>query len=254
MVRKSCILASLILSSFSLEYVLKEYLIDSKGYRGITPFWEYPCPRTWSTRIDNDLHTCFPKRPEEVSCTALSLSYNVREAKELFVNIQTITRQCTQLKHHINCTGKFYLSINYQINESSYKRLILPDEIPKTVFKKEIPFIDANDTVSFSVDQNYKSMKLGFQVPFYCGAIKSVSVYYYLCPAKTNALIDFPEVSAPSKISSPSISVGTCTKNTVKRSSSHHLSMKCYYNGTVEVFGGCECEAGYTKNKNFCEG
>ena len=257
MVCRSCILVSLILSSFSLEYGLKEYLLDSKGYQGITRFWEYPCPITWSTANNNELITCFPKIPEKASCTALSVSYNVREAKELYVNIQTMTRKCKQMKYLSNCTDKFYLSINYQVNESNYKRLILPDEIPKTVFKKdkkEIPFVYANDTVSFSVDQNYKSMKLGFQAPFYCGSIKSVSVYYYLCPAKTNALVDFPEVTAPSKKSSPYTSFGICTRNAVKKSSSRHLSMNCYYNGTAEVFGGCECEAGYTKNKNICKG
>lgn len=146
------------------------------------------------------------------------------------------------------------VNFTYQISERNYKRFILPDEIPKKVSKKGKSFIVANDTVSFSVDQNYKSMKLGFQAPFYCGAIKSISVCYYLCTVKTNALVDFPEVTAPSKLSSPSISVGTCTTNAVKRSSSHHLLMKCYYDGTAEVLGGCECKAGYTKNKNICEG
>ena len=97
-------------------------------------------------------------------------------------------------------------------------------------------------------------MKPGFQAPFYCGTINYVSVYYYLCPAKTSARVDFTEVTAPSKKSSPSISVGTCTKNAVKRSGSHHLFMKCYYNGTFEVCGGCTCEAGYTKNKKICKG
>ena len=95
---------------------------------------------------------------------------------------------------------------------------------------------------------------LCFKAPFYCGTINYVSVYNCLCPAKTNALVDFTEVTAPSKKSSPSISVGTCTKNAVKRSGSHHLFMKCYYNGTFEVCGGCKCEAGYTKNKKICKG
>ena len=136
----------------------------------------------------------------------------------------------------------------------------MPDEILGEVLKFRWSFGErwlfyyTNDDVSFSVDQNYKSMKLGFQAPFYCGIITSIPVYYYLCPAKTNALIDVPEVTAPSKILSPPISVGTCTKNAVKRSESHHLFMKCYYNGTFEVFGGCECEAGYTKNRNICKG
>ena len=253
MVCRSYILVSLVLSSCSLEYGVKKYLIDSKGYLGISQFWDNSwCHIIWSVSISG-IYTCFPKKPEKVNCTVLSLSYNVREAKELYVNIQTETAECA----HINiksCIGKFHLSVHYQISESNYKRFIFPDEIPKKVFNKIARFLYTNDTVSFSVDQNYKIIKLGFQGPFYCGKIKSISVYYYLCPAKTNALVDFLEVTAPSKISSPSISVGTCTKNAVKRSSTHHLLMKCYYDGTAEVLGGCECKAGYTKSKNKCEG
>ena len=252
MVHRSCILVSLILPSCSLEYGLKQYLRDSKGYQGINSFWMSRCPSIWSI-FGNYLLTCFPKIPEEENCTVLSPSYNVREAKELYVDIQTETRECTHVRN-ISCTGKFHLSVHYQIGERNYKRFIFPDEIPKKVFNKIARFIYTNDTVSFSVDQNYKMMKLGFQGPFYCGKIKSISVYYYLCPAKTNALVDFLEVTAPSKISSPSISVGTCTKNAVKRSSTHHLLMKCYYDGTAEVLGGCECKAGYTKSKSKCEG
>ena len=252
--RRSCILVSLILSSCSLEYGMIESLKDSKGHHGISSFLNNNrCRQTWSA-LPSGIATCFPKVSGKENCMVLSSSYNVREAKELYVNIQTETRVCTHLIDFKNCTGKFHLSVHYQINESIYKSFILPDEIPKNVSHKRTRFIHANDIVSFSVDQNYKSMKLGFQAPFYCGVIQSVSVYYYICPANTNALVDFLKVTAPSKVSSPSISVGTCTKNAVKRSSSHHLSRKCYYNGTAEVFGDCECEAGYTKNKKRCIG
>ena len=68
---ESFIFVSLILSSCSLEYKLKEYLIDSKGYQGITSFWEYPCPRTWSI-VDNCLTTCIPKVLEKVDYKACS--------------------------------------------------------------------------------------------------------------------------------------------------------------------------------------
>ena len=126
----------------------------------------------------------------------------------------------------------------------------LSDKIPKKMLKPNTGFIHSNDDISFSINQNYNHLKLGLQSHFYCGNIRSISVYYYLCPAKTNALVDFLEVPAPSKTSSPYISVGTFTENAVKKNSSHHLSLKCYYSGTFEVFGGCECEAGYT---NFYE-
>lgn len=173
------------------------------------------------------------------------------------MNIRTETKRCANLEDAINfnCTGKFSLSVNYPINENDFKRVILPDQIPLNIYdKKKGGFIFTNDTVSFSVDRNYSSLRLGFQAPFYCGSIKSVSVCHYLCPTKTNVLVVFPEVPAPSKISSPYTSFGTCTRNAVKKSSSRYLFMNCYHNGTAEVFGGCECEAGYTKNKNLREG
>ena len=128
----------------------------------------------------------------------------------------------------------------------------MPDEIPLNIYKKDKDFIYTKDTASFSVDRNYNSLKLGFQAPFYCGNIQSVSVYHYLRPTKSNSLVGFPEVPAPSKISSPYTSFGTCTRNAVKKSKSSYLSMNCCYNGTAEVFGGCECKSGYTKNKNLC--
>ena len=174
----------------------------------------------------------------------------------MYVNIKTETRDCSKIKFIDKCTGRFHLSAYYQINGKDFKRIILPDEIPtkNTSFGEGWHFYKANDDLSFSVDQKYKSMKLGFQAQFYCGTINYVSVYYYLCPTKTNALVYFPEVTAPSIKSSPSVSAATCTNNAFKRSGSHHLFMKCYYSGTFELLGGCECEAGYTKNKNLCEG
>ena len=259
MVFRSYYLFNLILLSCSLEYGEIKYLKDSKGFLGINQQWKFGCRSVWSfstpaTVKKVGLITCFPKQSEEINCTALSGLYNVNEIKELYVNIQTETRDCLDLKikNFTNCTGKFSLSVHYQINRNDFKRVVLPDEIPRKSAAKN--FYVTNDNLSFSVEQKYKSFKLGFQAPFYCGNINSVSLYYYLCPAQTNALVDFSKVFAPSKITSPYVSVGTCTKNAVKKGSSHRLYMKCYYNGTAEVFGGCECEAGYTKNKGKCVG
>ena len=212
-------------------------------------------PRIWAFS-GQYIDTCFPKPRAEENCTVLSLPYNVREAKELYVNLKTNTRTCAS-SHVSSCTGKFSLSVHYQINRKDYKRVVLPDEIPKKnpSFDTRL-FYDANDDVSFSVDQNYKSLKFGLQAPFYCGTIMNVSVYYYLCPSQTIELVDLPKVIAPSKISSPYISVGTCTKNAVKKNNSLPLARKCYYNGTVEMIGSCECEAGFTNfyEKKICKG
>ena len=255
MVLTSFILVSLMLSSCSFEYGVRKYLKDTIDYLGINKFWYFKCLETWSfSQGGFGIVTCFPK--EEVNCAALSLPYNVGEAKELYVNIQTETRNCDTMDGY-SCTGKFSLIVHYQKNENNLKRVILPDNIPKKNpgLNRE-NFYYTNDTASFSVDQNYKILKLGFQGPFYCGMIKSVSLYYYLCPAETIGLAVFPEVAAPSKISSPHTSVGTCAKNAVKKGSSCHLTRKCYYNGTFEVFGSCECEAGFTNfyEKKRCKG
>ena len=253
---RSYILVNLILSSCTLEYAKKEYLKDAEGYPGISYLWHISCPAIWSFDVKNGLNTCLPKRREEANCEALSLLYNGRKAKELYVNILTETRKCWQRAFSESCTGKFNVSIHYLNNENRLKSFILTSEIPKKRFDIKKHFFYANDTVSFSVDQNYKNFKLGFQAPFYCGTIISVSVHYYLCPIKTSALVDFPEVPAPSKLVSPYVSAGACTKNSVKKRDSLDLSMKCYYNGTYEVVGSCECEAGYTNfyDSKICKG
>ena len=68
MVCRSYILVSLVLSSCSLEYGVKKYLIDSKGYLGISQFWDNSwCHIIWSVSISG-IYTCFPKKPEKVNC------------------------------------------------------------------------------------------------------------------------------------------------------------------------------------------
>lgn len=95
------------------------------------------------------------------------------------MNIRTETKLCANLKNVNNCTGKFSLSVNYPINGNYLKRINLLDEIPLNVYnKKKGGFILTNDTVSFSIDRNYSSLKLGVQASFYCGSIKFVSVYH----------------------------------------------------------------------------
>ena len=92
------------------------------------------------------------------------------------MNIRTETRNCTDVENVFNCTGKFNLSVNYPI-KNDFKRVILPDEIPLNIYKKDKDFIYTKDTASFSVDRNYSSLKLGFQASLYRGNIQSVSVY-----------------------------------------------------------------------------
>ena len=257
MVCRSYIFLNLLLSSCSLEYGLRKYLTDTSGYSGMSRRWYSPCPHLWVSEA-NVYIACYPKNPETQDCVLLSSLYNINEVNELYVNIKTETRNCSTFEDFYRCTGKFNVSVHYETIDHNFIRFTLPNEVPKQIEHSlgTGEFYETDDDISFSVNQNYNRLKLGFQASFYCGTLKSVSVYYYLCPAKTNALVDFPEVFAPSKISSPSTSVGTCTKNAVKKYSGHGLFMKCYYNGTVEVLGGCKCEAGFTNfyEKKRCKG
>ena len=258
MVCRSYMFFNLLLFSYSVEYGVKKYITDISGYSGINPRWYSPCPNTWGAVTNARLNACFPKRPDTQFCVLLSSSYNISKVNELYVNIKTETRNCSSIRDIYRCTGKFNVSVHYETVEHDLIPFVLPNEIPKQI-KHSLgsgEFYKTDDDISFSVKQDYNRLKLGFQAPFYCGVFESVSLYYYLCPAKTNALADFSEVLAPSKISSPSISVGTCTKNAVKKYGDHSLFMKCYYNGTAEVFGGCECEAGFTNfhEKKRCQG
>ena len=254
MVFRSYILVNLILSSCSLEYGLKKLLKDTSGFTGISTNWQGDCPGTWSFE-NNAATTCYPKNPQTKNCIQKSEPYSINGINELYVNIETETRNCSALKNHSDCTGKFRVSIYYEKSQTSF---VLTDEFPKNIVPlvMENDFFKTEDDVGFSVDRNYKSLKLGFQAPSYCGRITSISLSFYICPANTKALVKFSEAPAPSKISSPLQSFGTCINNAIKTRTSLVLSRKCHYNGSFEVVGSCECEAGYTNfyNSKKCQG
>lgn len=254
MVSRSYIFFNVILSSCSLEYGVRKHIKHISDYSGS---WYNPCPNLWSL-TDGKYATCFPRSSETKYCVLFSTSCDINEVNELYVNIKTETRNCSSVEDLWKCTGKFNVSVHYETAENNFISSVLPDEIPKQIehiYRNGI-FYETDDDISFSRIQKYNRFKLGFHAPFYCGVIKSVSVYYYSCPAKTNVLVDFLEVPAPSKTSSPNTSVGTCTKNAVTKYGNHSLFMKCYYNGTFEVLGSCQCEAGYTNfyEKKRCKG
>ena len=114
--------------------------MDSKSYRGISTFWNITdCPDIWSFS-GNGINTCFPKEPEE-NCILLSLSYKINKVRELYMNIHTETRDCTDIKNVFNCTGKCNLSVNYPINKNDFRHVILPDEIPLNKYKRQSFYI-----------------------------------------------------------------------------------------------------------------
>ena len=87
----------------------------------------------------------------------------------------------------------------------------------------------------------------------------TMSIYYYVCPTNTTALVNLDARPALSKLLGAKGLRGYCTEDAVKNIKSSILSMNCYYSGTFEVFGKRECVAGfsnYIKGKygNKCEG
>ena len=251
------ILANLILLTCSLEYGLKKPLNDIMGFPGISLKWGNECPNAWDVS-NNRISSCYPRDTKFKNCVQLSELYDINGINELYVNIQAETRNCSNITNHSDCTGKFNVSIYYEVSGKYFKDFVVSDEIPKKVIPSSLsePFYKTDDDVGFSVNQDYERLKLGFQAPSYCGAITSVSLYFYICPANTKALVKFSQVHAPSKISSPLESFGTCIGNAIKIRSSDVLSRKCYYNGSFEVVGGCECDAGFTNfyDDKKCQG
>lgn len=98
-VPRSYILFSLLSLCF-LECRVRQYLKAAQGYYGLNNQCVGHCPSICTFSV-NSITTCFPKMPadkvnsaDKVNCTVLSLSYNVREVKELYGNLKTYTRKC----------------------------------------------------------------------------------------------------------------------------------------------------------------
>ena len=86
-----------------------------------------------------------------------------------------------------------------------------------------------------------------------CANIKSITVYYYMCPSKSGNLVNFKRTAAPDKNTEMLKVSGSCIDNSVIKSGSDTY-MNCYYNGSFELFGGCSCKAGYEKINRNCQG
>lgn len=96
---------------------------------------------------------------------------------------------------------------------------------------------------------------LAFTTSGACGGIKIIKLWYNSCPSPTGKLLTFPSTATPDK-SVPVLYVqGTCVDNSVALTSTVDNFMKCYRNGTAEINGGCQCEAGYyIKGSQQCVG
>ena len=246
MLHVSLLLTSLVLC-FPFKSLVKVRISDANGKFGINNGWVpdkkiFCRAHGWYHLTGGKVQACDFSRTE--NCTLVSPPYNFTEANEWFINVTTETRNC-------NTTDK--------ICQQSFDLLAFYGDIkiylgmvPSPPYTSSLEFLKTSTVISFSKDQMYRKVQLGFQEALYCGTVKSLSVFYYKCPTRTSELVDFQEEAAPSKSASPKELIGNCTSNAISKS--FMLLMRCYFDGTVKVFGSCECEAGFTNHNNECKG
>ena len=201
-----------------------------------------PCGDWHFSSQQNTLSTCH----SGANCTFFFLQYNIIAGNEWFGDFQIESRYSAN-----GSFSRFELRVLYDnMDEQDIGKL------PKTILNS-FTFNESNDVISFSVDKRYENLSLGVSGPNFCGTLKRIRFYYYQCSSSTRALVNFKETLAPSKNSSPILLKGNCADNADQNNSS--LSMKCYYNGSYEVFGSCSCKAGFSnladgRHNNNCEG
>ena len=192
----------------------------------------------------NRLFTC----RSGASCTFFFLQYNVIIGNEWFGNFQIYSRYFAN-----ESNSRFELRVLYDyMDEQEIGKL------PKTILNSP-GFQESKDVINFTIDKRYKNLSLGVWGPNFCGTFKLIRFYYYQCPSSTRALVNFKATLAPSKNSSSILLKGNCADNSVQNNNRPSLSMKCYYNGSYEVFGSCSCKAGFSNfhngmHENNCKG
>ena len=244
MVHAGLLLTSLVLC-FPFKGMVKFSISDTNGQSGITNGWvkdEKMFCQIHGWFLSNGKATTCDSTSE--NCTVVSPTYNITEVNELFINVTTDTRNCNTISKP--CQQWFILLALY----ADIK--IYLGMVPSPLYISSSNFSKTSTIINFSKDQKYKEVQLGLQETLYCGTVKSFSVFYYKCPTGTSELVDFEEEVAPNKSASPKELTGKCTSNAIQKSPL--LLMRCYYDGTVQVFGSCECKAGFTNHSSECKG
>lgn len=247
MILGTLLLVILLLECFSLKSISKVKVVDRARLTA-----QGHCKSSdWIVASDKATICSSNIISSKKNCTVVSGLYDLRKVNELFVSVCTDTRKINKTDKVVR--RKFILLALYgssQNPDEAYTTLV--SILPNSVFNTVGDFFQTVDIISFSRNQSYSQVSLGLQDSSYCGTVKSISLFYYMCPANTAQLVDFTEEAAPNKTARQKKFIGKCTTNAVKKSSS--LSMICYFNGTFEVFGSCECRAGFMNRKNKCEG
>ena len=244
---------SLLSLYLSLQVTQKIQIFDEFGMTGISSSStsSADCPRQGWFVENSRIVVCLNGFNKPKNCTIVSSRYYVNATNELFMEIKTEARKCTPLRK--NCEIAFILFATFESskpNESKIDKIIAKVPYKKTLHLAQI-FFRTTYTINFSRDQKYDYVKVGFIASSYCGNV-GYSMYYYTCPESSTELVEFEKQAAPNMLSSPKIVVGKCTNFAVVRSSP--LTMKCYFNGSFEVYGICECRPGFTNVNRKCQG
>ena len=217
---------------------------DEIEIQGETAEAQQLCGNWNSNPKHNTLSACHSR----VNCTFFILQYNEITGNEWFGDFQIESRYLANKSF-----SRFELRALYDnMDEQEIGKL------PKTILNST-GFEETNDVINFSIDKRYKNLTIGVWGPNFCGTLKRIRFFYYQCPSNTSALVNFKATLAPSKNSSSISLKGNCADNAVQNKNSSSLSMKCYYNGSYEVFGSCLCKAGFSnhdngRNNNNCKG
>ena len=251
MVLCTLLLVSLLLQCSSLKNKLKVEIPDNTNSTKINPEWQTECKSRWDVLSGKAIACNFTVNTKE-NCPVVSGLYDVRKANELFISISSESRKFSLTDKVFR--GTFPLLVLYGESrkpDDAFTKFVgmFPNLTSDTLNDK---FFRATNIISFSRNQSYNKVRLVLQESLFCGNVKSVSMFYYKCPSDTAELVNFKEKAAPNKSSSPIELKGSCTSNAIQKWSP--LTMRCYFNGTFEVFGSCECKAGFTNLTNKCKG
>ena len=242
--------------SFQVKVKLK-FPLEVKPNEGIGPAWTQADPNCtkYGWTIERYRASTCTRHILYENCTLQSPEYDVTKANELFVDIETETRKCNTKDKF--CDKTFALLVIHRDSQNLNKPFTkflgtIPAPLSRSPNESSGNFSYATDVTNFSKDQRYSHVKLALQESSYCGTVTHVSMFYYKCSAKGSKLVVFQDVAAPSKLESPILLTGNCTKDSVLEN--YPLNMKCHYNGTFEVSGSCKCKAGFTNVDNKCQG
>ena len=261
--RNVFILIGVFLPISAMKNGMKIVLKNRKEYSEIFPGWRLNgvCHSNRWYLLNNNIESCASVEKDEGICTIISGSFELNRINELFVSIETETRTdiCSSGLDNRKCKNTFDLIVYYGNNGNIFTHVEHVETLP--IYSKPLvrndKFSKSYDVLSFKRNKNYKYIKLGLQTMNYCGAVKSVVLFYYLCnPRNLDEfhLLDLADTNAPSEASSPLIIYGKCVRNAVQTFGSHPLTVKCHYNGSIEILGNCTCKPGYTNIKRKCIG